>query len=156
MEKLALMVMLVCGTTVSLHAQAAPVADTWGHLKALPVHTRMHISADSKSRTCSLVSVDDQQLVCSASHDGSGKKQYLFGRSEIKSVKLTRYAVSTLAGAGIGGGVGAAVGFGMTQDPKGWFRGPVRGVLAAFGGIAGAAVCGPTDAFRGPTVYRRP
>ena len=153
MRKLVL-VALLCGTTVSLHAQAAAVADTWGHLSALPAHSHMHVSTDAGSKTCYLIAVDESSLTCGR-QDGGPKGQRVFHRADVKMVKLTRYGVSTLAGAAIGGGAGAAVGFGVTQNPQGWFNGAVRGVFAIFGGVAGAAITGPTDAFRGPVVYRR-
>ena len=121
----------------------------------MPAHSYLHVSADTGGKTCYLIAVDESTLTCGRS-DGKPKGQRVFQKSEVKMVKLTRYGVSTAAGAGIGAGVGAAVGFGMTQNPNGWFNGAVRGVLAVFGGVAGAAVCGPTDAFRGPVVYRRP
>lgn len=149
-----LFLLLLCGTTVSLYAQAASVADTWGHLSALPAHSHMHVSADTGGKTCYLIAVDEHSLTCGR-RDGGPKGQQVFARAEVKSVKLTRYGLSTLAGAGIGGGVGAAAGFGATQNPNGWFNGAVRGVFAVLGGVVGGAVCGPTDAFRGPVVYRR-
>ena len=149
-----LFTLLVCGTTVSLHAQAAPIADSWGHLAALPAHTHLHVSADGGGKTCYLIAVDEQTLTCGR-QDGKPKGQRVFARASVQSVKLTRYGVSTAAGAGIGAGAGAAVGFGMTQNPNGWFNGAVRGVVTVMGAVAGAAVCGPTDAFRGPVVYRR-
>jgi hypothetical protein len=73
----------------------------------------------------------------------------------VQKVKLTRYGVSTLAGAGIGAGIGLGVGLGSTQNKNGWFNGDVRGVLAGLGAGVGALAFGATDVFRGPTVYRR-
>jgi hypothetical protein len=145
---------LLCGTTVSLHAQAAAVADSWGNLPALPAHSHLHVSADTGGKTCYLIAVDDHSLTCGRK-DGGPKGQRVFRRAEVKTVKLTRYGVSTLAGAAIGAAGGAAMGFGVTQNPDGWFNGAARGAFTVLGGFIGAAAMGPTDVFRGPVVYRR-
>jgi hypothetical protein len=151
-------VLLLCGALCVLPVEAAVPAsdlgDTWHNLAALPPHSEVHLSADSESRTCYLIAVDEQSVTCGRK-DGGAKGQHVYPRPSVKSVKLTRYAISTLAGTGIGAGVGAAVGFGSTQNPNGWFNGPVRGVITVLGAGLGALVCGPTDAFRGPTIYRR-
>ncbi len=153
------MVLLVlCGVLASPCARAASpssdMGDTWHHLSALPAHSEIHVSADEGGGKCYLIAVDQQSLTC-GHKDGGPKGQHVYPRAGVKSVKLTRYAVSTLAGAGIGAGVGAAFGFGITQNPNGWFNGAVRGVFTGLGAGLGALACGPTDAFRGPTVYRR-
>jgi hypothetical protein len=153
-----ILTLLLCGMSHILHAQtAAPtptVADTWDHLNAIPAHAHLHVSSDVGSTTCYFIAADDTTFTC-GHQDGGAQGRRTFQRATVKSVKLTRYGVSTLAGAGIGGGAGAIVGFASTQNPQGWFNGAVRGVMAGLGGVIGAAICGPTDAFRGPTVYRR-
>jgi hypothetical protein len=151
-------VLLLCGALCALRAAAAAstpdLGDTWRNLTALPPHTEMHVSADNEGRTCYLITADEQSLTCGRK-DGSAKSQHMYPRPTVKSVKLTRYGISTLAGAGIGAGVGAAVGFGGTQNPNGWFNGAVRGVFTVLGAGLGALACGPADAFRGPTIYKR-
>ncbi|WP_263373792.1 hypothetical protein [Granulicella aggregans] len=92
--------------TVSALAQA-PAGSNWDHLKALPAQTRIHVSADKGGATCKLLSVDDATLVC-------GK--HTFQRANVKSVKLTRYGISTAIGAGIGAGVGVGVGVGLAVE----------------------------------------
>jgi len=80
--------------------------------------TRVHISSDKKGRTCFFASVDDATLVCSR-RPASGT-HYTFPRSEVRTVKLTRYTVSTLAGMGIGAGAGLGIGaaLGPAVAPK--------------------------------------
>lgn len=130
----------------------APAGSNWDHLKAITAGTKLHVTADKGGRTCKLVSVDDASLLC-------GK--HTFARSEVKTVKLTRYAVSYLGGAGIGAAVGAGVGLGATagQSSNSFdivSRGEVVSTSALAGGLIGAIVTGPADLFKGPTVYRRP
>ena len=99
-------VLLIAITSASVpataHAQAPPVADAWHHLAVLQPGTRVHISSDKKGKTCFFASVDDATLVCSR-RPASGT-HYTFARSEVRTVTLTRYTVSTLAGMGIGAG----------------------------------------------------
>ena len=141
-----LCVMFLGGACASLAAQTSD----WDRVRHVPAGTKVHVAADKQSETCRIDVVDEATLRCS-----NGHSQYSFARAEVKSVKLTRYAVSTLVGAGIGAGVGAGIGLGVTQDKNGWFNGDIRGVFAALGGVVGGAAMGPTDVFRGPTIYRR-
>ena len=120
----------------------------WQRVQQLPTHTRVHIYADTRNRACSIESVTDDGLTC-------GHKT--FARSEIKSIKLTRYAVSTAAGAAIGAGGGAAIGAGIAASGDGFFtKRETAGVLAVIGVIPGALIGWGTDFAKGPTVYRRP
>jgi hypothetical protein len=145
-------------------AQSPAITDTWHHLSALQPGTRLHISSDKKSRTCFFASADDASLVCSRGR--SSGTQYNFARSEVRTVKLTRYTVSTLAGMGIGAGAGFGIGaaVGQAVSPKtnssfdfsGLGREVITGIGGAVGFIAGGAIGGPTDFLRGPTLYRRP
>ncbi|HEX4155794.1 MAG TPA: hypothetical protein VHY48_09285 [Acidobacteriaceae bacterium] len=143
-------------------ASRSPLGDTWGQLKVLPLHTHMHVAADHGGATCYLIAVDDASLTCGRSN-GSAHGQHVFPRAEVKSVKLTRYAVSTVGGLGIGAGAGTAIGFAAfhhkssttTFDLSGLGDSLGRGICAVAGGLAGAAVGGPSDMFRGPTIYRR-
>ncbi len=135
--------------TVSALAQA-PAGSNWDHLKALPAQTRIHVSADKGGATCKLLSVDDATLVC-------GK--HTFQRANVKSVKLTRYGISTAIGAGIGAGVGVGVGVGLAGGKDSFFgddKGEFAAAGAGIGAVIGGLVTGPADLFRGPTVYRRP
>ena len=123
-------------------------------LAALPAHIHIHVSADGGGSTCYLIAADEASLTCGRK-DGGPKGQHVFPRAAVQKVKLTRYGVSTIAGAGIGAGVGAGIGFAGTQNPNGWFKGDIRGVVTGLGAGVGALAIGPTDLFRGPTVYRR-
>jgi hypothetical protein len=144
------------------HAQAS-LGNSWPHLSALPGGTRIHVSSDKKSHTCYFQSADDASLVCSGKHGGG--KSYSFPRSEVRSVKLTRYTVSTLAGMGIGAGagfgIGAAAGQAVAPKTNSSFdfssldREAITLLGGVFGFIAGGAVGGPADFLRGPVVYFR-
>jgi hypothetical protein len=159
---------LICSAMVFFAAlvsaqQLVPVApspapgDTWGQLKVLPPHAHLHVAADGGGATCFLLAADDASLTCGR-RDGSPKGQHIFPRAEVKSVKLTRYGISTLGGAAIGAGTGAVIGFATIRPhPNALldFSGAARAICAVIGGVGGAAIGGPTDMFRGPTIYRR-
>ncbi len=152
--------------SVVVRAQAPPprMTDTWHHLAALSPGTHIHISSDKKSRTCFFESANDQNLICSQKH--SGGTQYTFPRTEVRTVKLTRYGLSTLAGMGIGAGAGFGIGAAVAPaaapksnsflDFSGLDREVITGIGGVVGFIAGGAIGGPTDFLRGPTLYRRP
>jgi len=156
--KLLLFVMILCGASASLAAQAPSGDAGWDRVRHLPAGSHVHVAGDKLSKTCALDLVDEATLRCS-----KGSSQYSFPRDEVKSVKLTRYTRSTLVGLGIGLGAGAGIGAiaGHAQEQPGdFFPGLTTGAYAVVGGavgaIAGAAIGGPTDFLRGPTVYRRP
>lgn len=149
-----------CAVFVSAHLMAqAPVGGAdWKRVEQLPLHTKVHVSSDKMGRVCMVDSVDEGSLTCSAGHVVN-TAHYTFSRAEIKSIKVTRYVLSTIGGAGIGAGVGAIIGAAGTQgdnDRIGITRGQVVGIVTLIGGVVGAAIGGPTDFLRGPTVYRRP
>jgi len=122
----------------------------WQHVAALPLGTKVHVSADTGGGVCKIEKVTDEGLVC-----GHGKT---FARTAIKTIKLTRRGVSTAVGVGIGAGAGLAVGAGASSSGSlaTGNRAKDLGVGAALGGLLGAAIGAPTDFLRGPTVYRRP
>jgi hypothetical protein len=126
-------------------ASPASAASDWQRVERVPLHTKVHVDADKKGRTCLLDSVNDQSLTCTSGHTGR-----TFSRAEIKSVKLTRYGWSTLGGLAIGLGVGGAIA--ATGPSDSIARGAAGGLCI----VAGAVVGGMTDMFRGPVVYRRP
>ncbi len=129
-------------------AQAPAAGSNWDHLKALPIQTRLHVSADKGGHTCSLVSVDDTALVCG---------RYTFQRAEVKTVKLTRYGVSYGVGAAVGAGAGAGVGLALVSGDSFFHndKGKASAIGLLLGGAVGALFTGPADLFKGPTVYRR-
>jgi hypothetical protein len=126
-------------------ASPATAENDWQRVKQLPLHTKVHIDADKKGRTCLIDAVDEMSLTCSSGHKGSS-----FPRTEIKSVKLTRYGWSTLAGLGIGIGIGTAIA--ATGPNDSLWRGGAAGAVV----IAMPVITGTTDMLRGPVVYRRP
>ena len=133
------------------------IADTWHNLSAIAPHAHIHVAADHGRSTCYFIAVDDQNLTCGRK-DGSEKGRHVFPRAEVKSVKLTRFAVSTIGGLGIGSGVGAVIGFATIHShPDAFldFSGAARAICVVVGGLGGTAVGASTDMFRGPTVYRR-
>lgn len=140
----------VMAITTAAIGQAPAAGSNWDHLKALPAQTRIHVSGDKGGATCKLFSVDDATLIC-------GK--HTFQRADVKSVKLTRYGISTAVGAGIGAGVGVGVGIGLAGGKDSFFgddKGEFAAAGAGIGAVIGGLVTGPADLFRGPTVYRRP
>lgn len=156
---------LVClmGFSTALVAQSNSVAGSvkvvpgdWERVKQLRPHTRVHLSTDRGSHLCSVDAVDDVSLTCSSGHSGK-----TYPRAEIRSIKVTQYAASTLEGGLIGGGTGALVGLVCCghngSDGFGSLENEVAiGSGAVVGAIVGAGVGAATDLFRGPLVYRRP
>lgn len=149
-------------TAQNVTASPAPspshaIADSWHNLSVIAPHTHIHVAADHGGSTCYFIAVDDQNLTC-GHRDSSEKGRHVFPRADVKSVKLTRYGVSTLGGLGIGAGVGTAIGFATIHpDPKAFldFPGIGRAICAVVGGLGGTAIGASTDMFRGPTVYQR-
>jgi hypothetical protein len=137
-----------CLAAASASAQAPAAGSNWDHVKALPVQTRLHVSADKGGATCKLVTVDDATLVC-------GK--HTFQRADVKSVKLTRYGVSYGVGTAIGAGAGAGVGVALVSGDSFFHddKGNAAGIGLLLGGAVGALITGPADLFKGPTIYRR-
>jgi hypothetical protein len=146
----------------NLAASPAPspshaIADSWHNISAIPLHTHIHVAADHGGSTCYFIAVDDQSLTC-GHHNGSDKGRHVFSRADVKSVKLTRYGISTLGGLGIGTGVGAVIGVAANRPHPNEmfdFSDIGRTVCTVIGGLGGTAVGASTDMFRGPTVYRR-
>jgi hypothetical protein len=133
------------------------IADSWHNLSVVTPHSHIHVAADHGGSTCYFIAVDDQNLTC-GHRDGSEKGRRVFPRSDVKSVKLTRYGISTLGGLGIGAGAGAAIGFAAIRphpDELLNFSGIARAACTAIGAVGGTAVGASTDMFRGPTIYRR-
>ena len=155
MRKITLSLLVCSSVACSAAAQTSTPGASWDHLKALPAGTRLHVTGDKLSRTCSLDHVSDDELTC-AKGRVVNSAHYTFPRAEVVSVKLTRYTTSTVAGLGIGAGAGAAISA-ATLKSNGFldFKGAAVAIFTVAGGLAGALITGPTDAFRGPTVYRR-
>ena len=139
------------------HGQTPAAGTNWQRVQQLPLHTQIHVKADSKSRACLIESVDESHLSCSTG--GLAKAhQYIYQRSDIRSVKLAHYVRSTLLGTAIGASAGAITGAvaGKNASERNSSRdAAAAGGGALFFGVIGAIYGAVTDFSRGPTVYRR-
>jgi hypothetical protein len=139
--------------SVAASAQSSGPNHDWNRIQQLRPLTKVHISADHGGRTCKIFSISEDSLTC----EHGGKPGMVFQRSTIKSIKRTRYLLSTVVGLGVGIGVGALIG--KASEHHNDFL-DFSSLDIAFGGVigglAGAAVGGPTDMLRGPTLYVRP
>jgi hypothetical protein len=132
-----------------------PAGSNWQRVQALPAGTSINVTARTSHLACKLKSVDADTLTCTHGKDA------IFQRSEILSIKVPRRGRSTLVGLAIGGGAGAAIGFGAgTNNSNGFFgpnfmRGAVTAVFGVVGGATGTFVGGFTD-FTKSTVYKAP
>jgi hypothetical protein len=66
--------------------------------------TRVQVKTDSQKTTCLITAVTDDKLTCS---------QSVLSRAEIKTIRLTNKAKSTVTGLLIGAGAGSGVGAGI-------------------------------------------
>jgi len=135
---------------------SSALADSWHNLSVLAPHAHIHIAADHGGATCYFITADDGNLTC-GHKNGSDKGRHVFPRAEVKSVKLTRYAISALGGAGIGAGTGLIIGTATSRGTSDFINlnGLYRASCAIVGAFGGTAVGAATDMFRGPTIYRR-
>jgi hypothetical protein len=150
----------VCVLLVSANvlAQATPAGANWQRVQQLPLHTHVHVASDKMSRVCEVDSVDAETLRCSAGRMVN-TAHYTFARSEIKSIKVTRYIGSTIGGAAIGAASGLVIGVGVAHSTQSFpivSNKAIWGIFSVAGGIAGGLIGGPTDFLRGPTIYKRP
>ena len=129
--------------------QTIPAGSNWQDVQVLPAGTSIHVDASGHSRICDLKSVDAESLTC------THHKDYVFSRTEIKSIKLVRRSRSTPLGIAIGATTGAVAGA-AAYNNSWWFS---RGGIAAIAAIPLAAVggvVGYTTDFTASTVYRAP
>jgi hypothetical protein len=96
-----------CASSQTTQNFAGP-GDSWSHLFALPPGAQIHIAADQMSKTCNLVSADNEKLTCS--RDQSFFAAFTFARENVKSVELTRHGISSLRGVAGGWSAGQAIG----------------------------------------------
>jgi hypothetical protein len=138
-----------------------PAGSNWQHVQALPIGASLQVQARKSHANCTLKSVDADSLTC------THKKDLVFQRTDILSVKIPHRGRSTLIAAGIGIGAlaiaGAASGSSCTAAQKNSFLGCFnlfsRGDLALAGGAVGGVIGSPigyfTD-FAKSTVYQAP
>jgi hypothetical protein len=136
-------------------APPPPAGSNWQHVQALPIGASIYVKAKSSQTNCKLKSVDADTLTCTRGKD------LVFQRADIVTIKIPHRGRSTLIGLAIGGGAGAAIGFGAgTNNSNGFFgpnfmRGAVTAVFGVGGGLIGAITGGLTD-FSKSTVYKAP
>ena len=150
----AFLLSIALSTTLVAHAQQPaqpPAGSNWQHVQALPVGTKIYVNANDQTATCKLISVDDGTLTCTHG------KATTFQRSEIKSVKIPRHAVSTaiLAGAGAGVGVGVVAATSNSIGFGGWAKGSVYAGGAGVGAVLFGSIGYFTD-FARSTIYKAP
>ncbi|MDP9051846.1 MAG: hypothetical protein M3O31_14170 [Acidobacteriota bacterium] len=151
------MLWLVLVFALSAHAAqpGQPVAGSnWQHIQVLPAGTSINVKARSSHASCKVKSVDADSLTC------TDKKDMVFQRTEVVSIKISRRGRSTLVGLGIGGVLGAAIGAAATPSCKGQSfcivsKGGGAVVLGVLGGAVGTAIGVATD-FTRSTVYKAP
>jgi hypothetical protein len=140
---------------LSAYGQTQAAGANWQRVQQLPLHTQIHIKADSKDRVCSIDTVDEGHLSCSTGGVVKGR-HYTYQRSEIKSIKLPHYVRSTLLATAIGASAGAITGFEASKNSSEYSSQAVAaGGGAVFFGVIGAVIGAVTDFTLGPTVYRR-
>jgi len=137
--------------------QAPAAGSNWQRVQQLPLHTRVHVSADGKSRLCSIDKVDETQLTCSAGRVVE-TSHFTFQRGDIKTIKVSHQMRSTLVGAGVGAAAGAIIGVAINGGSNQFIHfsnaevGAVGAIILA---VPGAFIGLATDFTRSPTVYRR-
>jgi uncharacterized protein YcfJ len=145
------------GASLSVSAQSTG----WEAVKHLPQDQQIRVRSLQGGLTCNLVLADDDALVCEQRRTivfAPVHRQIMIPRNEIKSVRLSRQAVSMLAGAGIGAGAGAGIGAGIDASAKNQVEeGHIITVLFAFmGGLIGNGIGQHSDFLAGPVIYRAP
>jgi hypothetical protein len=148
---------LIVSPVLPARTQTATPPASWQSVQALSPQTRVQVKTDSQKTTCLITAVTDDKLTCS---------QSVLSRAEIKTIKLTNKAKSTVAGlligAGAGAGVGTGIGSAINAGNSGSYihvsGGKSAGVGAGVGAIigigVGALVGHSTDLFA-TTIYKR-
>jgi hypothetical protein len=130
-----------------------PEGSNWQHVQALPMGQSINVKAKRRSANCELKSVDAETLTCRQ------KKDVVFQREEILTIKIPRPGRSTLVGTAIGAGGGAIAGFAATGPCNQGFCFIGRGAVAAVFGVGGGAIgafTGYATDFTRSTVYKAP
>src|ERR1035441_6649794 len=90
---------LVLVSALSAHAAQQPAqplaGSNWQHVQVLPAGTSINVKARSSHASCKLKSVDADSLTC------TDKKDIVFQRTDVVSIKISRRGRSTLVGLGI-------------------------------------------------------
>jgi hypothetical protein len=147
-------------TAITAQTQT-PAGSDWSKVQAIPLDTAIRVSASGKTTVCRLTFVDQDLLRCVETQTlffFPIRNDHEFQRTEVRSVKLSRQGLSTLAGAAIGAGAGAGIGAAIDAQAKDQAEeGHLLTVLfALFGGLFGSGIGKHTDFTAGPTIYRAP
>jgi len=136
-------------------------AQSWDHVKALPVDTQLHINLEHGRLICSLLAVDDKSIACETRRlvfIFTVRQHLVVPRASIKRIRLARQGMSALAGAGIGAAAG--VGIGVAVDRAAENKREEGHVVATLFGLlgagVGASVGNKTDFLAGSTIYQAP
>jgi hypothetical protein len=130
-----------------------PVGSNWQHVQALPIGAYIHVTARTRHMPCYLKAIDADTLTC-LRDTGTARKDVLFQRPEIETIKLARRGRSAVFGALIGMGAGAGLAQ-IAGRNSNYFA--VHGAFALIGGFAGLFAGAPTGYltdFSASTIYR--
>lgn len=152
---LALLGASVCVPRAGLAQQAGT---DWSRVQALVAGTRIVVTPKRGGRTaCEVVEVEPAQLTCLGPRRFFGRRQATFARDEVQLVRLTRKALSAVAGGALGAGAGIGIGVAVDQgatraeDPN-----LPEFLFGLLGAAVGAGVGGSTEFVPGAVVYRAP
>jgi hypothetical protein len=142
------------GTSVSAQQSVTPppAGSDWQHVQALPIGASIQVQARKSHANCNLKSVDADTLTC------THRKDIVFQRADILTIRVPRRGRSALAGMGIGAGAGAVFGYAASgcQSPPCFIPRPAAaGIFAVPGAVIGALTGLVTD-FTRSTVYKAP
>lgn len=139
----------ICANAQQPAPSAPKSGSNWQHVQALPAGSSIQVQARKSHAKCNLKSVDADSLTCVQ------KKDLVFQRTDIVSIKIPRRGRSTLAGMGIGAGAGAVLGAAVGQNGTFVPRGLGAIILGVLGTPIGAGIGAATD-FSRSTVYTAP
>lgn len=148
---------LLCCTVSSLEAQAPG----WDRVKRISPGQLIRIGRAHRGITCNFVSADDSSLVCEKRQTilfFPVHHEVLVSRNEVRSVRASRQAISTLVGGAIGVGAGVGIGAAIDSSAKNQVE---EGHLATamfglLGGVLGMGIGTGTDFLAGPVIYQAP
>jgi hypothetical protein len=130
-----------------------PAGSNWQHVQVLPLGISIHVNAQKRHSLCTLKAIDADTLTCDRD-TGTGTKELIFQRPEIKNIKLARRGRSAVLGGAIGAGTGGLIG-GIVDIHSSYFA--VHGAFALIYAFAGAFAGAPTGYltdFSASTIYR--
>jgi hypothetical protein len=134
---------------------AAQTGD-WNVVMATPPGSHLLVTAGRQHRSCTLLHVTDQELICDRDPAPPfGSSDLVFTRQEIRQVRR-EYArrISMATGAAIGAAAGAGIGATIrSKDPEERVYGAIGSVL--IGVVVGLLVGRIVSHFHGRVIYQR-